>query len=198
MRTLVWLLPLCAALAACNMAISDHPMLSGEPRSALKLKDGLWAVDDPDCKFHAARPVRRWPKCARWLVIKAGKIVGGKDLKPLGLPVELVIADGKPLILQFPFTGESDDKKKVKAYTYLALEPRGSDPAGSIVDMQSWSVACGVEDPGDALRSKVQHFPGMNEDCNPESVEAIRTAAAAGPQGSDKKERWRWVRARAN
>ena|SRR6185369_13237009 len=96
MRILLWLLPTCLALTACNVALSDHPMLAGEPRSPLKLRDGLWSLEDADCRFKAERPRRHWPKCATWVVIDDGKVVGGKDLPPGDLPVELVIADGTP------------------------------------------------------------------------------------------------------
>ena len=198
MRILSWLLPACIALSACNMAISDHPMLSGEPRAPLTLKDGLWTVDDADCRFKAERPRRRWPKCAAWVVIDRGKVVGGKDLTPADMPVELVVAAGPPLILEYPFTGEADDKRKFKSYAYLVLEPTAPDPAGEVSDVRAWFVPCGAVEPSNSLGPNIRHFPGLDEDCRPQSLDALRAAAGAGPQGSDKKARWHWIRAGAN
>src|SRR5262245_44794317 len=193
MRILSWLLPACLALSACNMAVSGHPIFCNEPSSTIRLKDGLWAVDDADCHVNTKRPVQRWPKCAGWLVVSDNRLVGGKDSVPN--PVELVIAGGKPPILEFPW---DDPEKKTRAYFYLALEPGPTDSSGDTTDFQGWTVACGIQQPSDTLEPKIQHFPGMNDDCNPESVEALRGAAAAGPQGTDKKAQWRWIRAGAN
>ena len=198
MRILLWLLPTCLALTACNVALSDHPMLAGEPRSPLKLRVGLWSLEDADCRFKAERPRRHWPKCATWVVIDDGKVVGGKDLPPGDLPVELVIADGPPPILEYPFTGESDNKQKYKGYAYLVLEPADADAGGSVSDLRAWFVACGVVKQSNSLGPNIQHFPGLNEDCYLQSLAALRAAAAAGPQGTDEKARWRWIRAGAN
>jgi len=192
MRILLWLMPACLALTACNMAISDHPILSNEPRSALKLKDGLWVADDPECKFDSRRPAHRWPKCVAWLAIRDNTVVDSREPEPGALPMELVITDWQPPVLEFPF---SDDDKKAKAYAYLAIEPDGSDSVGA-TDLRLWYVACGVEEPSNSIEPKIRHFPGMDEDCHPQSVEALRAAAQAGPQGQEKrKSRWRWIRA---
>jgi len=199
MRILVRLLPICLALSACNMAVSDHPMLSGEPRSALKLKDGLWTADDPDCKFNIRRPARQWPKCANWVVLADGKIVEAEGAKPGELPVEVVIADGKPQILEFPL--KELEEKEAKAYAYLALEPAKLDSTGAAIDLRVWIVACGSWTEGstrDGTASSFEHFPGMDQDCHAASVESLRAAAAAGPQGTDRKGRLRWIRASAN
>ena len=196
MRILLCLLPACVALTACNMAISDHSMLSSEPRSPLKLKDGLWAAEDPECKFNDRRPAHRWPKCAAWLLARDNTLIDGPEKSPREAPIKLVIADGQPPILEFPI---SDEKKTTKEYAYLVIESSDPDPAGTITDLRLWSVACGVQDDPQSIQSNIQHFPGMDEDCHPASVDALRAAARAGPQGTDKKKmRWRWVRDSAN
>jgi hypothetical protein len=169
-------------------------MLAGEPTSALKLKDGLWVGDDLDCKFNVTRPARRWPKCAIWLELKDNKVIDAPEPEPGSLPMPLVIADGTPTILEFPM---GDDDKK-KGYAFAVLEPARSDTTGHAVEVRLWFVACGIDEGSNGAEPKIRHFPGMDDDCHPASVAAIRTAAAAGPQGSNKKLRWRWVRARAN
>lgn len=199
MRTLVWLLSLCAALSACNMAVSDHPMLAGEPRSPLELKDGVWLAEDKDCKVNTERPARRWPKCADWFLIRQGKIVGAPGAKPGELPVDIIIADGQPPLLEFPL--KEEDETTAKGYAYIALEAVRFDPVGAATELRLWPVACGVEEHSEGVQDNIRHFPGMDKDCHPASVAVLRTAAAAGPQGQGdnrKKGGLRWVRARAN
>jgi hypothetical protein len=196
MRILLWLLPLGVVLSACNVANSDHPMLAGEPRSAVKLKDGLWVAEDPKCRVDRRRPVRRWPRCAYWLVFTDGNVVGARDAKPNDLPIQLVIAEGKPPIVELPLKEQGQEEAKL--YAYVAIEPTRFDSKGAAVDLRLWGVACGIEEKTGSIQGKIRHFPGMDDDCHPASVEVLRTAAAAGPQGSDKKARWRWIRATAN
>jgi hypothetical protein len=188
-----------AVLSACNMALSDHPMLSAEPRSTLKLKDGLWAGDDPECKVDSSRPVIEWPNCAKWLAIEGERIVGAADAKPDEMPIDILIADGNPPILEFPLNEKGE--KQAKAYAYIVIEPSSLESNGHAVDVLGWFVACGVQNRNErdaGTASEIKHFPGMDENCHPRSVDALRAAAAAGPQGSDKKFRWRWIRANAN
>jgi hypothetical protein len=194
MRILLWLLPTCLALTACNMALSDHPMLSGEPKSAIKFKDGVWAAEDPDCKFNVKRPARRWPKCANWLVIDNGKVVGGPDAKPGEVPVEFVIAEGEPPILEFPLTDEGE--KTPKGYAYLAIEPTASD-AGGATAINLWGVACGTERVPGSTR-EIDPYPGIDKDCHPQSVSALRAAAVASRPSAAKVGRMKWIRAGAN
>ncbi len=194
MRILVWLLPLCAALTACNMAISDHPMLAGQPRSALELQDGLWTIDDSDCKFDHRRPVHRWPKCAGWLIVKAGKIVGGKDMKRGEAAVELVITDGAPPIVEFPMKDEG--KKEPESYAYIVLEPTENNQ-GRVTTMNLWFVACGTEKVPGSTR-EIDPYPGIDKDCHPLSIDALRMAATLSRPSAEKLSRIRWIRARAN
>jgi hypothetical protein len=196
MRILLWLAPFCLALTACNMAISDHPMLSAEPRSALRLRDGLWALDDPECRFDVQRPAQQWPKCAVWFALRNNNVVDGPDRRPGEPDVELIIAAGEPPILELP---DEDPKNKKESYSYLALEPAKVDSTGYLIALRTWVVACGVEGESSGLNhpSNIRHFEGMDEDCHPTSVKAIRAAAGAGPQAA-KKLQWRWVRAAAN
>ena len=61
MRILPWLLPLCAALAGCNLAVSDHPMFSAGEQLATPLKSGLWVADDPIAYSIRPSPDRHGP-----------------------------------------------------------------------------------------------------------------------------------------
>jgi len=194
MRILLWLLPTCLALTACNMAISDHPMLAAEQRSTIKFKGGLWAAEDSDCQFNVKRPARRWPKCATWLVIENGKVVGGPEAKPGEVPVELVIAEGEPPILEFPLKDEGE--RTAKGYAYLAIEPTGRDPGG-VTTINLWAVACGTEKVPGSTR-EIDPYPGIDKDCQPQSVGALRAAAIASRPNHQKVGRMKWIRAGAN
>jgi len=93
------------------------------------------------------------------------------------------------------------EDKGDKGYAYMVIEPTSPDSTGHVVDLLAWFVACGTEVEGSAREgtaSGIKHFPGMDENCHPASVDAIRAAALAGPQGQGEKTRWRWIRASAN
>jgi hypothetical protein len=185
------------ALSACNVATSDHPMLGAEPRSSLKLKDGLWLMDDPECTVDVRLPLAQWPGCADWLLIRDGKIAGAPNAKAGELPVEVVVADERPVIVEVPFRELGE--KVARLYVYVALEPATFDPLGAVTEAQLWPVACGIEADSSSNQREPVFFPGMNDKCQPASVAVLRAAASAGPQGREKKKaRVRWIRASAD
>jgi hypothetical protein len=176
------------------MAVSEYPILSSEPKSALRLKTGVWLfANDPDCEFNPDRPMHQWPKCANWLAVKDNMLVDGPDAGPKATPITLMIAEGNPPLLEV----SSNEEDKSTLYAYFVIEPVASDPAGEAIEVSLSPVACGIEEDSDNLEPKIQRFPGMDADCHPENVGALRSAALAGSQ-RQKKSLWRWIRASKN
>ncbi len=95
------LVSICAALSACNAAISDHPMFAeGDRSSKISLEDGLWFLVKPDCEIALVQPKESWPKCADWVIFSSNKAIKGSDAKPDQGPEDLFIVDGKPPLIQ--------------------------------------------------------------------------------------------------
>lgn len=186
-------LPLLAALAACNLAISDKPLLTEADRSAVRLKDGYWAIAEQDCRFDAAQPVDGWPKCADWVVIAGNQIVRERDKNVFGVEPALLIADGKPLIMQVFSKSENGG---TPFYTFAAIEPTTITASGQTAAMDVWIVEC-RPDPSRATPGvpAVGQYPGFDDDCRPDSIDALRNAAAAGRPHQDEMIVARWVRA---
>jgi len=87
------LFPILLALADCNIALSEIPVLGEAQRSSVQLKDGYWAVAERDCSFDPAKPVENWPRCADWVVLDHNQIVRQRDNNVLGLAPTMLIAD---------------------------------------------------------------------------------------------------------
>jgi hypothetical protein len=181
-----------AALGACNAAISDHPMFPESERSSrLVLEDGLWLLVEPDCDVDTAKPTETWPKCADWVVINHNVALKSSDNKPNEEPEDVFIVEGKPPLIQAKTKMNGSDL----VYAFLALEAQASSSTGRITDAKVWMVPCGVEEPTEDATPKVKPYPGFTEDCMPQTVAALRTAAAKGPSKDTDVAEWKWVRA---
>jgi hypothetical protein len=182
------LLSACAALAACNMAISDHPMFSAQDRLTTPLKDGLWVADDPDCPLDVKLPRGQWPNCAFWTVVSGNQFVDFSGDKDEERPTGSLIVQGRPPIIQVEMVEKGD-----RMFVFFAIEPTGSDAAGAVTAMNLRAVACGAEKtPGS---SQVEPYPGFDKDCRPSTTKALRAAAVASRSKPDKIGRIYWVRA---
>ena len=190
------LFPILLALAGCNIALSEIPVLGEAQRSSVQLKDGYWAVAERDCSFDPAKPVENWPRCADWVVLDHNQIVRQRDNNVLGLAPTMLIADGKPMILQL-FSKWKDGETPL--YTFAALEPTTTTPAGQIAAMGLWIIECEAQPsrtpPGSGAPS---HYPGFDADCRPGSLDALRNAAAASRPPPDEIISAKWVRSAAN
>ena len=192
MRILRWLLPLCAALAGCNLAVSDHPMFSAGEQLATPLKSGLWVADDPDCVFDSTKPRQTWPKCAVWLVLRDNRVAEISGDEKTERPVAILIADGSPPIAQI----EVREKESDIVYVFYAIEPAAHDSRRRITALSVWGVRCGTEKtPGS---SQVDPYPGFDKECHPASKDAVRAAAAASRAAATDIGRMKWVRASAD
>jgi hypothetical protein len=179
-------------LGACNAAISNHPMFQESERSSkLVLEDGLWLLVEPDCAIDTAKPTQSWPKCSDWVIINHNVAVKSSDNKPDEDPEDVFIVEGKPPLIQAKVKMNGADF----VYAFLALEPQASSPAGKITDGKVWIVPCGVDEAAEGANPKVRPYPGFTEDCMPQSVDALRAAAAKGPAKASDVAEWKWVRA---
>ena len=189
------LLAACAAVSACNMAMSDKPMFAeAERSSALVLEDGLWFRVDPDCDVDVAGPKDKWPECADWVIISGSKAVKSSDTKSADEePQDVFIADGMPPLIQAKIEANGSPS----GYGFLAFEPKGHSPAGRITDLEAWPVACGAEAGEAGTTAKITPYPGFSDECRAESVQALRSAAGKGRSPSAELAEWKWVRAEA-
>ncbi|HEX6741892.1 MAG TPA: hypothetical protein VF079_08895 [Sphingomicrobium sp.] len=181
------------ALAACNMAMSDHPMFAADERLTTPLKNGLWAADDPDCAVDVTLPTDKWPECAFWAVVGDNQVIDVSE-KKADRPAGFLIAGGRPPIVQI----EMIDKER-RVYFFYAVEPLASAPSSPATALNLWAVACGTAKvPGST--GQIDPYPGLDKDCRPASKEALRAAAAASRAAQDRAAekqimRMHWVRA---
>jgi len=200
------------ALCGCNQVISTEPWFGAEDAvGAPKLRDGLWVLVRADCRFDRAKPSESWPDCAlpwvvrgdEWLAAewdeqdegrKARRTFSGWTSTPV------VIANGEPLILQYPIangpSANSDEAGATgsKSYWYFAMRPAEFDVDGKAVGFALWDVACGPlpahpkgkrSHVGDDWAEETatvtdRPFPGLvitDKNCTAESTEALRGAA---------------------
>lgn len=205
------LLGLCLALllGACNRVHSDRPLFFADAGpDAPRLREGLWVLEtgDEPCRFDTARPVNRWPKCADWMLVRDGALVGytrpekGKAPSPGDwATVPYVLAAGAPPVLQVAMT---DDGKVDHQFFGVAAT---SGPVSAITAFAAWPVYCGPPPPKPAKGEKarfvsLEPLPGMivgDDNCAAESAAAVLNAA--GPsrswaEGEHEVGGARWVR----
>lgn len=190
------LFPILLALAGCNIALSEIPVLGEAQRSSVQLKDGFWVIAEQDCSYDLAKPIESWPGCADWVVFDHNQIVRQRDNNVLGLAPTMLIADGKPMILQL-FSKWKDGETPL--YTFAALEPTATTPAGQIAAMGVWIIECEARPSGTAPASGApSRYPGFDADCRPASLAALRNAATASRPAPDEIINAKWVRVAAN
>ena len=171
-------LPICVALTlcGCNMVHSDRPLFTtADAVGAPRFKPGVWAAPDQGCEFDPNLPVKTWPDCAH----------GEAGTK--GEPgMELLVAAGNSLVLQYGGKGDDGTSTSSPNYYYFGLEAPSLDNRGWITAINPWPVACGPP------RRYGQHYrgpkgtrhpwPGLTMDadgnnCTAESPAAVRAAA---------------------
>jgi hypothetical protein len=185
------LIAVAAALSACNAAVSDHPMFKEAERSArLTLEDGLWLLVEADCDVDTAKPTESWPKCADWIILSHNVAVKNSDNKP-DEPEDVFIVEGKPPLIQAKVKTNGSDI----VYAFLAFETQARSASGKITDGKVWMVPCGVDESTEGATPKVRPYPGFTKDCMPQTVKALRAAAAKGPSKASDVAEWKWVRA---
>jgi hypothetical protein len=185
------LLCMCAALTACNMALSEKPLFA-ERSSTIRLSDGLWAGSDPKCTVDLSSPKQQWPKCAGWFVLENSKVVAGSDMKPDEGAQDVFVVDGKPPLVQAVIKMSGPERSE-SYYGYFILEPKDRSSDGRITAVELRPVPCGVE----KTNGNIAPYPGFDKDCKTTSVPALRAAAARPPGASVEPMLMKWVRAEA-
>lgn len=184
---------LLSLLGACNMVISETPLFSPEDEATFRPRDGVWVVDDPDCKFDSSLPESDWPKCAMWIVARPNGEVLLQNGEDEGQPGRFVIAKGQPPIVQILWRDEAKEDGKT-FYVFFGLEAGRAQTDGAFVTAFSWDVMCGVKDPSS---SEIEPYPGITPECRPSSKDSIRSAALASRANAEMAMHWRWLRPEA-
>jgi hypothetical protein len=163
-------------LGGCNMVHSDHPLFTAaDAVGAPTFRGGVWAAPEPGCDFDPNLPVKQWPHCAN-----------GESMRNAEVGTTMLVAAGKPLIVQVTSNGTDDGAKAPPDYFFVALDPVRLDGAGQIVAMHSWPIECGPprrqSRHSKGPRGTLHPWPGMRMDpdgnnCTPASTAAIRAAA---------------------
>jgi hypothetical protein len=181
----------CAALSACNIAMSEKPLFT-QRSSTVILEDGLWTRSDPKCSADLTKAKKQWPKCAGWLLLKSSKVVRGSDMKDDEEAQDVFIVDGRPVLVQ-ALIKMSGPERSDNIYGYFILEPKDHSKAGRVTAIEFWPVPCGVDKPD----GKVTPYQGFDQDCRTTSAAVVR-AAAARPRGPNVEPMLlKWVRAEA-
>lgn len=210
MRLLVLLLSALLLSACTNMVRSETPWFGpADSVGAPPLRDGVWGVVDPDCRFDADLPLERWPACAQGRVIRGSEELGLNAFHTeddLGRRTRsdydwsseaFVLAAGAPRIHQRacgeprrPERGEDDVERPMVdeavnrlAYCYAAVNADTLDAEGRIVAFTAWPIWCGPFPEGEnGLNVTEAPFAGLvvlGEHCIAADVAALRGAATA-------------------
>jgi len=190
-RFVLLLLPTLAALAACNMVISEMPVFAETDRGPEAPKDGLWIGEDPECRFDPAGTESGWPDCAIWVVVReAGAMLLVSDRKGEPQRVGALFVAGNPGIIQARWVDDAKEPAR-PYYAFYAFEARDIDSMGRFTLASIWPVECGIQD---KPNGDIRPFPGISAECRPSSADSIRSAAKASRRADLVKE-WRRLRA---
>ena len=214
MRTtisVVALIALAALISGCNLVYSERPLFTAEDaKGGVPLRLGLWLKRDPGCQFDETRPVRRWPKCAEWQLVRPTDVLGLDAQARKWTQYGYVLAAGRPNILQVAVQDPQVDGGRSEFF-YLGLDPVRIDPDGGVVEYRDWLVQCGPPPPTPPPEGKHPKLtePGLTQaplpgllphldaghpdDCSAQTAAAVRNAAQASLAWTST-DIWRWVR----
>lgn len=172
-------------LAGCNQLISKEPWFQPDPTAPV-LRDGVWRSVKADCVFDDSTPVKRWPDCSDWFVLKDGKSVVQKGMDTEGKKAEpdsltdgdLVVAPGDPMIWQIASRSESEDGKPERHFDYYGVGIDARDHEGRITKLTAWPIFCGPLDKDERVTKRP--WPGLtvvDDNCTAASAETVRQAA---------------------
>ena len=139
---------LALALGACAAVSTERPLFGpSDAKDAPRLKDGLWALPEPGCRFKSHAAPVKWPDCVQALEIRDGTI---KDLNPLAeadrkreariaadQPVKYLVAAADPAVLQVELVRDGAPR-----VYYFGLQPLASDADGAIIKVSGWIALC--------------------------------------------------------
>ncbi len=189
------LLAAATALAGCaNQVYSEAKLFSdADSVGAKPLRAGLWLRPSPKCRFHEAKPVQRWPKCADWVLVRPGQLLFLKEAEGKA-PAEwnamdITLIAGDPELAQSP---QSDDS--LTSYYFSALRPVRSDEQGRIVELRYWSVLCGPPKDGKLTDHPLAGLEIKESNCIARDPGSVRTAAKASEAWENPTTSAHWVR----
>jgi hypothetical protein len=217
----IWLGAL-LVLGGCNTVYSDKPLFG--PQDAVggaQLKPGIWwgyqalgGVVERDCQFDPNKPVRKWPGCVSWVLVRETDMLnfGKYENKRVWLSEVYLLADGHPRILQTTSRdiGEDGAPRSVEGEEpqsqYSGLVPTAYDTAGDITAYRTWEAQCGPRDETQYPDNSGTHpttltpLPGltMSEDgqsCVAEDQDAVRRSVEASESWDLNHLEPRWIRA---
>lgn len=202
-------------LSGC-IAMSDKPILAGISQSGQAVfDDGVWLFrvkDQGDCNVDIAQPVSMWPHCATWLVHRDGAwtlpaATGDPDRQVAQVIVAHDAANAigivqMPLdtVMKYATDSAPPIPPDAARFVYFAFSPDPATGAG-LSSVTAWVIPCGRwvrEDIAGTSETALnfKHFPGFDGDCQPTSIQSLRTAARLSSQ-PDEKDRVHFFRARA-
>lgn len=187
-------------LSACNMVVSSEPWLATSVDAPV-MKPGLWAMlEDEDCEVDADLALEFWPDCAEATVISDdGSWYSQKEDSDEWEMITPVLEYDDPVIGQIELPKEIAAKEGGEAlFLYFALQPERYDSQGKISAMRYWLVQCGpLSTSGrSGFRSTDAPFDGLTvreDNCEAESIEALRNAAALSLDLPDGSKPARWI-----
>lgn len=218
MRSVRWLwLALLVVVTGCNTVHSAKPLFG--PQDAVAgppLRPGLWSMrmlggGEPDpCNFDVDKPVRKWPACAAWGLVRETDILDYDREKKTWSAKAYVLADGSPRVLQtmdLPTAEEQQASAGEDGVTtdYDGLAPTAVDATDRISAFRRWSAQCGPPDQTEYPENSGPHpttlapLPGltMEEDgqsCVAADQDAVRRSAAASEAWNTDATEYYWVR----
>jgi hypothetical protein len=216
----VWLGAL-LVLGGCNTVYSDKPLFgSQDAAGAPRLKPGIWlryqalnGLFEHDCRVDPNKPVRKWPDCAGWVLVRETDLLtlGHDEGKQVWLSDVYVLANGRPRILQTtsrditeggaraPAEGEEPQSR------YSGLVPIAQDANGDITAYRTWEAQCGPPDETEYPENSGTHpttlapLPGltMSEDgqsCVVKDQDAVRRSVVVSEAWDTYHGEPRWIR----
>ena len=165
-------------LAACNMPVTDEPLIPPDAPGNLHFRDGVWSMESR-CEGDLIPSGACNPRTDRFRV----KDDNWGSLEPessddVGIEQqETAIEDGNPAIMQF----RTDLGEGKWNYMFMALEVIARDENGALTSAKAWPIWCHPPRDNRKDANPPQLFPGMaprDQDlCQPADTRALRLAA---------------------
>ena len=191
-------------LAACNLVVSDEPMLERDAEAPV-MKPGIWVdAGEEACAFDPATPVLTWPDCADAAVFDENGDLYSFDRKSGSWKgIELVLGSGDPAVAQVRLPKElTGGSELAPTYIYAGLRAVQSDADGLVTAFRTWPMVCGpvaqndTELPSEPAVTDAP-FAGLTivgQNCRAEDIAALQNAARQSEALVESPGGARWVR----
>jgi hypothetical protein len=218
MRSVRWVwLGALLMLGGCNTVHSTKPLFGPEDAVAgPPFKPGLWSMrmfggGEPDpCNFNVDKPVRLWPACAPWGLVRETDILDYDRKDKTWSAKAYVLTDGRPRILQTIDLPTAEDRQASVGEDgvttdYDGVAPTVVDATGRISAFRRWSAQCGPPDHTEYPENSGPHPTtlaplsglAMDEDgqsCAAKDQDAVRRSVVASETWSSDATEYYWVR----